>query len=315
MGKKNIAKLQFSDCRRRVTVALFSPSPNANSKLPSIIFTAMPPRTKPTSNPASDRPSTRSKNANTHPGTAAQDALRVNAPRRDHAVIQKEKDAVKERKALKVQEKEANQARNEATKHIADEFRAQQVSKQASEEAEMPRKTTKGKVHCRCWTFLSLTYMLVTKKTPPNVSQAVSGNEKTSSSQPRAVGLTNTGTTGKKRKSEPQVGVSTPTQDAEQAPPPPKKKKKASVVEQIEPSQPTAMTTAMDRNNHDAPLNKKRMNNGGKKCPTGDESDDASESVNANPAHPAKKTKVTGNNLKAPIRRTGKIILMLKAAR
>ena len=111
----------------------------------------MPPRTNTTSesNPqaASDRPRTRSKNANTHPGTAAQDALRVNAPRRDPAIIQKEKDAVKERKVLKVQEKEANQAQNEATKRIADEFRTQQASKQTSEEAEVPRtKTSKGRV-------------------------------------------------------------------------------------------------------------------------------------------------------------------------
>ena len=92
----------------------------------------MPP---PTSNLASDRPRTRSKNANAHPGTAAQEALRVNAPRRDPTVIQKEKDAVKERKALKVQEKETNQARNEATKSIADEFRAQQASKRRGRDA------------------------------------------------------------------------------------------------------------------------------------------------------------------------------------
>jgi hypothetical protein len=106
----------------------------------------MPPHTKITSNPASDRPRTRSKNANVHPGTAAQDALRVNAPRRDPAVIQREKDAVNERKALKVQEKKANQARNEATKCIADEFRAQQASKQTDDEAQMPRKKSKGRV-------------------------------------------------------------------------------------------------------------------------------------------------------------------------
>jgi hypothetical protein len=106
----------------------------------------MPPHTNTTSNPSSDRPCTRSKNANVHPGTAAQDALRVNAPRRDPAIIQKEKNAVKERKALKAQEKEVNQARNEATKCIVDEFRAQQASKQTNEEAEMPRKTSKGRV-------------------------------------------------------------------------------------------------------------------------------------------------------------------------
>jgi hypothetical protein len=98
------------------------------------------------SNPDPPRPRTRNKNANVHPGIAAQEALRVNAPRRDPIVIQKEKDAVKERKALKVQEKEAKQAKNESTKHIAEEYRAQQVNMQASNEAEMPRKKSKGKI-------------------------------------------------------------------------------------------------------------------------------------------------------------------------
>jgi hypothetical protein len=118
-----------------------------------------------TSDSVNNRPRTRSKNAETHPGTAAQEALRVNAPRRDPAVIQQEKEAVKERKASKDKEKKANQARNEATKSIADEFRAQQVTKQAIDEAEMPRKTamtSKGK--SQYWTFLSLIYILDTKK-------------------------------------------------------------------------------------------------------------------------------------------------------
>ena len=110
----------------------------------------MLPHTNVTSDPADDRPRpcprTRSKNANTHPGKAAEDALRVNNPRRDPTVIQKEKDAVKERKASKVQEKEANQAQNEATKNIANEFRAQQASILANDEAEMPRKRSEGKV-------------------------------------------------------------------------------------------------------------------------------------------------------------------------
>ena len=99
------------------------------------IITTMPPHENTTSIIPSDRPRTRSKNVNVHPGTAAQDALRVNAPRRDPAVIQKEKDAVKERKALKDQEKEANQFRNDATKRIADEFRVQQASKRRGRDA------------------------------------------------------------------------------------------------------------------------------------------------------------------------------------
>jgi hypothetical protein len=76
----------------------------------------------------------------------------------------------------------------------------------------------------------------------------------------------------------------------------------------VEPSQPSATTTATERN-HGAPSKTKRTDNNAKKRPTGDESDDAS--VNANLAHPAKKAKV--NKLAAltgqPIRRSGKIIL------
>ena len=94
----------------------------------------------------SGRPRTRSRNANTHPGTAAEEALRVKAPRRDPAIIQKEKDAAKERRELKAQERKLKQARNNATKSIADEFRAQQVSEQANSEAEMPRKKSKGNI-------------------------------------------------------------------------------------------------------------------------------------------------------------------------
>ena len=94
--------------------------------------------------------------------------------------------------------------------------------------------------------------------------------------------------TGKKRKSEPQVGISTPTQDAKQIPLPPKKKIKASV----KPSQPYSTTTAMERNNHGVP------SNGAKKRLTADESDDASVK-----AHPAKKAKVN------KLCRSGKIIL------
>jgi hypothetical protein len=106
----------------------------------------MPARKNTTSNAANDRLRTRSKNADTHPGTAAQDALRVNAPRRDPAVIQREKDAANEKKASKIQEKEENLARNDATKSIADEFRAQQMNAQINDESEMPRRMPKGRV-------------------------------------------------------------------------------------------------------------------------------------------------------------------------
>ena len=111
-----------------------------------VIFPTMPPPRNITSNPASDRLHTRSGNANVHHGTAAQVVLRVNAPCCDPAIIQKEKDAAKEKKAMRLKAKETNQARNEATKSMADEFRAHQASKQVNEEVEMPHKTSKGRV-------------------------------------------------------------------------------------------------------------------------------------------------------------------------
>lgn len=162
------------------------------------------------------------------------------------------------------------------------------------------------KVECQYETFLSLTYILVTKKIPTNVS--VSGNAKTSSSQPRdmLVGLANTGATGKKRKSEPQVSISTPTRDTVQALLlPPKKKMKAS----IEPSQPSSTTTVTERI-HGALSKTKKVDNGAKKRPTHDESDDVPASTNL--THPAKKSKVEkpAAITRVPIRRSGKIFLI-----
>ena len=247
-----------------------------------------------------NRPRSRSKNADTHPGMAAQDALRVNAPRRDPAVIQKEKEALKERKTLKENEKRANQARDEATKSIIDEFRAQHITKQATDEAEMPRKTAvtpKGKNQCP--TFLSLTYVSVTKKKTGNGT--VSGNTKISSGQPRSMGLANAETTGKKRKSEPPVGAVTPTDDEEQAPPPPKKKKKTGVAAVV------VMPSQQSRKATNAPSKTKGTDKSAKKRHTLDESIDTS--VGANLAHPAKKAKVNhlGPSTAAPLRRSGKI--------
>ena len=114
--------------------------------------------------------------------------------------------------------------------------------------------------------------------------------------------VANAGTTGEKRKIEllqVEAGVSTPTQDDEQGPPLPKKKK---TMSSVEPSQSSASTATMERNKHSAPLNTKKMNNGSKKRP-GDET-----FINANPVTPARPAK----KAKIPIRRSGKIILLLK---
>jgi hypothetical protein len=61
----------------------------------------MPPHTKTiaevAAEPNPNRPTTRSKTINVHPGTEAQNALRVNAPRREPAVIQEEKTQSKKK--------------------------------------------------------------------------------------------------------------------------------------------------------------------------------------------------------------------------
>ena len=243
----------------------------------------MPPHTNATD---SDLPRTHSKNANAHPGTAAQDALRVKAPRRDPATIQKEKDAIKERKESKAQQKILERTRNEATKSIADEFRARQVSNRASEGAEMPRQTPKGRVQRQFW-FLSLTYILVVGNTVP-ANAAV----------PK-MGSTNTGTTGKKRKGETQVGIPILA-------PPPRKRTRATV----EPSHLSATRT------HGAPSNTKAMDtvaSKGARKRLGDEiSINTDQSNPETPARPLKKVKTNKPVAltKAPIRRTGKIIIV-----
>ena len=149
-------------------------------------------------------------------------------------------------------------------------------------------------------TFISLTYnILVTKKKPSNLS--VPDNKKKSSSRPQATRLANTGTTGGKRKSEPQV--------TEQAPPPPKKKMKVTV----DLSHPSATTAATKHDSYGAPSN---CNNHG--APSDCDNHGALSNTTSvkkrrrtddDAAHSAKKTKAV------PIQRTGKIIsqfLMLK---
>ena len=137
-----------------------------------------------------------------------------------------------------------------------------------------------------------LTFVLVAK----NIAPAVSGNEKTTSSSQSGLEKT----AGKKRKNEPQVSITSSTQDAEQAPSPPKKKRMKAT---IEPSQPSATT---ERDNNNAQLDMGRMKNSAKKHPV----DNAANPVT--PVRPAKRAKVDKpaalTNLKAPIRRTGKII-------
>lgn len=130
------------------------------------------------------------------------------------------------------------------------------------------------------------------------------------------MGLTNATNAGRKRKSEPGtgpqvVGNSTPTQDVEQPLPLPKKKK---MKVSVDPPQPSSTTTAAKRN-HNAPL-KTRMDGGATKRPIHDEFDEVSVGVNL--THPAKKAKVnkpavlTGPGVPVPLRRSGKIFLILK---
>ena len=152
-------------------------------------------------------------------------------------------------------------------------------------------RSLKVKYEYLYWIFISLTYnILVTKKKPSNLS--VPDNKKKSSSHPQATRLANTGTTGGKRKSEPQV--------TEQAPPPPKKKMKVTV----DLSHPSATTAATKHDSYGAPSD---CDNHGALSNT--TSVKKRRRTDDNAAHSAKKTKAI------PIQRTGKIIsqfLMLK---
>ena len=78
----------------------------------------MPPKAAQKTEPDTNRVRTRARNANTHPGMAAKEALRVRNPSRDLDTIQREKDE----KALKKVEKKKAVEDSKAKEQQAAQF-------------------------------------------------------------------------------------------------------------------------------------------------------------------------------------------------
>ena len=96
--------------------------------------------------PDPNRALTQAGNANTHPGTAAKDALRVRNPPRDPEIIQKERAEKEEKKAAKKKEIEQAQAREDSAAQFVKEYRARKDAEVSNEAMAIPRrKPTKGK--------------------------------------------------------------------------------------------------------------------------------------------------------------------------
>jgi hypothetical protein len=99
-----------------------------------------------TAEPDPNRVRTRAQNANTHPGTAAKDALRVRNPPRDPDVIHKEKVEKASKKEEKQKMVEETQTKKESTARYVDEYRARQETDSLNEIATIPRQKPKGQL-------------------------------------------------------------------------------------------------------------------------------------------------------------------------
>lgn len=104
----------------------------------------MPPRKKAPAEPEPDRVHTRAENANTHPGTAAKDALRVRNPPRDQVIIQKEKADKEAKKAAKQKTLEETQAKEESATRFVEGYRARKETEALNENTVIPRQKPKG---------------------------------------------------------------------------------------------------------------------------------------------------------------------------
>jgi hypothetical protein len=104
---------------------------------------SMPP---PKKEPDPDRPRTRAGNANTHPGTAAKDALRVRNPPRDPDIIQREKAEKEEKKAAKQKKVEQDLANEESAAQFVEEYRARKDTEASNEAEAVPRRKPKGQI-------------------------------------------------------------------------------------------------------------------------------------------------------------------------
>jgi hypothetical protein len=94
--------------------------------------------------PDPNRVRTRARNANTHPGTAAKDALRIRNPPRDPDVIHKEKAEKASKKEEKQKIVEENQAKEESAARYVEEYRTRKETEALNENATIPRQKPKG---------------------------------------------------------------------------------------------------------------------------------------------------------------------------
>ncbi len=92
---------------------------------------------EPTSHASSNRIATRPKNANTHPGTMAQNALRV---RRTKEEIQQEKELKKAKKEAKEIQKIADEAKKVAGEEYVAERELEEAAATANAGEDFPRK-------------------------------------------------------------------------------------------------------------------------------------------------------------------------------
>jgi hypothetical protein len=102
-----------------------------------------------TAEPDPNRVRTRAGNANSHPGTAAKNALRVRNPPRDPDIVQKEKEEKALRKAEKKKIAEETQAMEESAAQFVEEYRARKEAEAQIENAAIPRQRPQG----QCLTY------------------------------------------------------------------------------------------------------------------------------------------------------------------
>ena len=87
---------------------------------------------------------TRGGNANTHPGRAAKDALRVRNPAREPDIIQKKKDEKVLKKAEKIKMAEDSKAKEQQVAEFIERYHAQKDLETMNRNVAIPRQKLKG---------------------------------------------------------------------------------------------------------------------------------------------------------------------------
>lgn len=131
----------------------------------------MAPRKQPSVQSDSNRVTTRTANANKHPGIEAQNALRVQN-RRDPKVVQAEKEKKKADKEAKERARQEEAARKEVTQRNLEEYRARQAADLKKKDEVGPRQRAKGTCRC-CFNCSEFSIIIGTKITTPTDTETV----------------------------------------------------------------------------------------------------------------------------------------------